>query len=99
MAPMPFHPYRPRKCVKFGAASCGDDLDVVTSPTMLNIATRSTPANSDQRRRRHPHPLVVRVNVVHVVRRDHLVLHEHRRRHRTAMEDVEGELEDLLAVL
>src|SRR5688500_5885873 len=47
----------------------------------------------------HLHQLVVRVDVVDVLRRHQLMFHEDRRRHRTAVQDVEREREDLGAVL
>ena len=52
-----------------------------------------------QSRHRHLHQMIVRVDVVDVLRRDQLVLDEHGRRHRTAMEDVERDGDDFGAVL
>ena len=48
---------------------------------------------------RHLHQVIVRIDVVDGLRRDELVLDEHRGRHRAAMEDVERDGDDLGAVL
>src|SRR2546428_6595420 len=95
-------PIRPRQ-----PACCAGRPSNRSSPFVLRLLRYSvcesvtSVISVDSRRcaARDVHQLVVRIDMIDVLGRDELMLHEDRRRHRSSVQDVERDVDDLGAIL